>query len=72
MATAVFDGTRVIGGLGPDATLHFYARVLALTPAVRDQDHVHLIIDSNPKVANRNDAVAGRGPSPAPDLIASA
>lgn len=62
----------VIGGLGPEASLHFYARVLALTPASRDQDHLHLIIDSNPKTANRNDALAGRGPSPAPQLVASA
>lgn len=58
----------VIGGLGPEATLDFYAKVLALTPAARDQDHLHLIIDSNPGVPNRNEAVAGTGPSPGPIL----
>ncbi len=58
----------VLGGLGPEATLDFYARVLALTPAARDQDHLHLIIDSNPAVPNRNEAVAGTGPSPGPLL----
>ncbi len=58
----------VLGGLGPAATLDFYAKVLALTPARSDQEHLHLIIDSNPKVPNRNEAIAGRGPSPAPML----
>ena len=62
----------VLGGLGPEATLDFYAKVLSLTPAERDQDHLHLIIDSNPQVPNRNDAVAGIGPSPGPMLAAMA
>lgn len=62
----------VLGGLGPEATLDFYAKVLALTPATRDQDHLHMIIDSNPKVPNRNDAVAGTGPLPGPALAAMA
>ncbi len=62
----------VLGGLGPAATLDFYAKVIALTPAARDQDHLHLIIDSNPAVPNRNEAVAGTGPSPGPALVAMA
>ena len=62
----------VLGGLGPEATLDFYAKVLELTPAQRDQEHLHLLIDSNPGVPNRNDAVAGTGPSPGPALAAMA
>jgi aspartate racemase len=62
----------VLGGLGPEATLDFYAKVIALTPAAKDQDHLHLIIDSNPQVPNRNEAVAGTGPSPGPMLAAMA
>lgn len=62
----------VLGGLGPAATLDFFAKVLARTPAERDQEHLHLIIDNDPAVHNRNDAVAGRGPSPAPRLAAMA
>ena len=62
----------VLGGLGPEATLDFYAKVLSLTPATHDQDHLHLIIDSNPQVPNRNEAVAGTGPSPGPMLAAMA
>lgn len=58
--------------MGPEATLDFFARVLAVTPADRDQDHLHLLIDNNPQVPNRNEAVAGTGPSPAPVLAAMA
>jgi aspartate racemase len=58
----------VIGGLGPEATLDFYAKILKNTPAKKDQDHIHLVIESNPKTPNRNDAIAGLGPSPAPAL----
>ncbi len=62
----------VLGGMGPEATLDFYAKVIAATPAHRDQEHLHLIIDADPTVPNRNDAVAGTGPSPAPRLAAMA
>lgn len=58
----------VIGGLGPEASLDFYARVLRRTPARGDQDHLHLIINSNPRVPNRNEAIAGTGPLPGPYL----
>lgn len=62
----------VLGGLGPEATLDFYARVLERTAARTDQEHLHLIINSNPKVHDRNDAVAGTGPSPGPQLAVMA
>ncbi|MDQ3460026.1 MAG: amino acid racemase [Deinococcota bacterium] len=62
----------VLGGLGPEATLDFFAKVLKRTGAGSDQEHLRLIIDNNPQVPNRNEAVAGRGPSPAPQLAAMA
>ncbi len=62
----------VIGGMGPAATVHFLARLLALTPASRDQDHLRLLVDCNPNVPDRNAAVRGEGPSPGPTLAAMA
>lgn len=58
----------VLGGLGPEATLDFFAKVLAKTPAHSDQEHLHLLIDNNPQVPNRNDAIARQGESPGPIL----
>jgi len=62
----------VLGGLGPAATLDFFAKVLRATDAARDQDHLRLLIDNNPAVPDRNAAAAGRGPSPGPALAAMA
>jgi aspartate racemase len=43
----------IIGGMGPEATLDLMRRVLAKTPAQDDQDHIHLIVESNPKIPSR-------------------
>lgn len=62
----------VIGGMGPAATLDLFAKLLSATKAERDQDHLRILIDNNPRVPDRNAAIAGRGPSPGPQLAASA
>lgn len=62
----------VMGGLGPEATVDFMARVLALTPAGRDQDHIHLIVDQNPGVPNRQEAILRGAQDPSPALKAMA
>ncbi len=59
----------VLGGLGPEATVDFLAKLVAGTDAERDQDHIRLLIDHNPTVPNRHDAIAGRNPSVAPQLV---
>lgn len=58
----------VIGGMGPAATWDFCRKVLAATPASRDQDHIRLLVDCHPGVPDRNAALAGEGPSPGPVL----
>lgn len=62
----------VIGGMGPLATLDFFDRVLKRTRAFREQDHLRLIIDNNPKLPDRNAFMRGEGPSPGPALAACA
>jgi len=52
--------------MGPDATVDFMAKVIALTPADKDQDHIHMIVDQNPKVPNRQDAILADGEDPGP------
>jgi len=44
----------VIGGMGPAATVEFLGRVQAYTPAQKDQDHIRIIADINPKAPDRN------------------
>ena len=58
----------VIGGLGPAATIDFLRRVLELTPAETEQDHIRLLVDQNPRVPNRQQAILENGSSPGPAL----
>ncbi|MEM8500329.1 MAG: amino acid racemase [Pseudomonadota bacterium] len=51
----------VIGGMGPDATVALMQRVIALTPAADDIDHIHMLVDSNPKVPSRLKALLSSG-----------
>ncbi|MDQ0465801.1 aspartate racemase [Caulobacter ginsengisoli] len=44
----------VLGGMGPAATVDFLAKLQAATPAGRDQDHIHTLVDLNPQVPDRN------------------
>jgi aspartate racemase len=59
----------IIGGMGPEATVDLMRRVLAKTPATDDQDHVHLIVESNPKIPSRiAHLIDGTGADPTPEL----
>jgi aspartate racemase len=60
----------VLGGMGPAATIDLMRRVMEATPASDDVDHIHLIVDQNPKVPSRIDALINRtGPSPRDELV---
>lgn len=62
----------VLGGLGPWATLDLFEKILRLTPAQRDQDHLRIIIDNNPKIPDRSPAILGDGEDPTPALVTTA
>ncbi len=59
----------ILGGMGPEATLYCFKKILEATPAERDQDHFRVVMDSNPKVVDRTAAILGKGPSPIPMLV---
>ncbi|MBS0274243.1 MAG: aspartate/glutamate racemase family protein [Proteobacteria bacterium] len=63
----------VIGGMGPEATADFLRRIIAATPARDDADHIHVLVDNNPKIPSRLAALLeGGGEDPLPVLIAMA
>lgn len=63
----------VIGGMGPEATVDFLRRIVAATPARADEDHIRVLVDSNPKIPSRlAHLVLGTGEDPAPVLVAMA
>jgi aspartate racemase len=59
----------VIGGMGPQATVDFMHRLVARTPARDDADHLHVLVDNNPKIPSRIAAlIEGTGEDPTPVL----
>lgn len=60
----------ILGGMGPEATLNCFGKIIKNTPAKTDQEHLRVIIDSNPKVPDRTAAITGKGQSPVPVLVA--
>ena len=56
----------ILGGMGPEATLDCFGKIIKNTPAQVDQDHLRVVIDSNPAVPDRTAAIVGGGQSPVP------
>jgi aspartate racemase len=50
----LYKTVGILGGMGPYATLSFFEKILKLTPAKKDWDHLHLIIDNNPHIPSRS------------------
>ncbi len=47
----------IIGGMGPEASVLFYQRLTAATAAGSDQEHLHVVIDSNSKIPDRTESI---------------
>lgn len=62
----------IIGGLGPLAGAHFYKRLVEMTPAESDADHLSAILLSEPDIPSRLMHLAGQGPSPVSQLVSVA
>lgn len=59
----------ILGGMGPQATADFFLKIIAATPATKDQEHLPIIIRSVPQIPDRSTAIMGSGASPLPALI---
>jgi aspartate racemase len=67
-------GTRrligVLGGMGPMATVDFMAKLIALTPATRDQEHLPLIVHQVPQIPDRSTAILTGSDAPLAAMLA--
>jgi len=43
----------IVGGVGPAATVDFMAKIVANTPAERDQEHIRIVVEQNPQIPDR-------------------
>lgn len=60
----------IIGGMGPEATVRFMHRVLCMTQAETDQEHVSMLVCNYPHIPDRTGYLQGAGTGdPAPALL---
>jgi aspartate racemase len=59
----------VLGGMGPLAGAHFAMRLVQLTPASCDQEHIPVLLRNNPHIPDRSSAWANGGASPLPAMM---
>ncbi len=62
----------ILGGMGPAATADLFRKIISVTKASCDQDHLHIIIDSNTSIPDRTAALIRGGESPVPQMQSSA
>ena len=58
----------ILGGMGPWATADFFAKLIAETPARCDEEHVPVLLLSDPRIPPRPPAILGDAESPLPVL----
>lgn len=63
----------VIGGLGPMATAYFLRRIVEMTDAWTDQEHLDVIVLNRPSIPDRTAYILDRTkPSPLPPIVDAA
>ncbi len=62
----------ILGGMGPMATADLFTKIVSLTKADCDNDHIRVYIDSNARIPDRTKAILYGGENPLPYMIESA
>ena len=62
----------ILGGMGPLATADLFKKIILMTEAEKDQDHIRVLIDSNTNIPDRTAAILSGGADPVPELTKSA
>ena len=62
----------IIGGMGPEATLDLFGKVIRHTDAACDAEHIRVYIDCHTGIPDRTRAILSGGESPVPYIAESA
>lgn len=62
----------IIGGMGPAATADLMIKIIEMTAADTDQQHIPMLVDSNTRIPDRTAAILSGGEDPVPEMTASA
>ncbi len=61
----------IIGGMGPMATVDLFRKIVSMTAAENDAEHIHILIDNDTAIPDRTSAILSGGASPVPYIIAA-
>ena len=61
----------ILGGMGPEATAYYYTQLIQRMNVRTDQEHMHVVIEANPRIPDRTKGILGLGESPLPALLES-
>lgn len=62
----------IIGGMGPLAAADLFTKITKLTAAKSDQEHIHVLVDSNTSIPDRTAAILTNGENPVPEMVRAA
>ncbi len=62
----------IVGGMGPLATSDLFRKIVEVTDAKSDQEHVRVCIDNNTEIPDRTAAILNGGEDPVPEMVKSA
>jgi len=60
----------ILGGMGPYAALEFNRKILEKTPARKDWEHIHTILDNDVHIPSRTRHILYGEPDPVPAIVA--
>lgn len=61
----------ILGGMGPLATADLFRKIVLMTDAASDKDHIRIYIDDNAQIPDRTAAILEGGPDPVPAMLDS-
>lgn len=61
----------ILGGMGPLATADLFTKIVLMTDASCDNEHVRVYIDNNAHIPDRTPAIMGEGEDPVPAMLES-
>lgn len=57
--------------MGPIATCDLQQKIICMTDAKADQEHIHVYVDCNTNIPDRTDAILNGGADPIPEMVKS-
>ena len=60
----MYKKVGIIGGMGPAATCDLMMKIISMTDAASDQEHIHVLVDANTNIPDRTAALLHGGKDP--------